>query len=167
MGRCYGPDPYEPDSRRKRGHRYVDLVGPLDGLLLDLTGSDPREVVDGAVLMSEHGAFRPVDHSGYEPAAGDCGDVGRCVWREEASHAEHGADTAMWRRLGPTGEQTLTAALDNPDGDALDRKQAARADAQEERRRAAEREAQRPVCRQRGLKFTDERWAETTGRGGV
>ncbi|MFD7629785.1 hypothetical protein ACFV7Q_27810 [Streptomyces sp. NPDC059851] len=29
---------------------------------------------------------------------------------------EHGADAAVWRRLGRTGEQTLTAALDNPDG---------------------------------------------------
>ncbi|MFJ7593328.1 replication-relaxation family protein [Streptomyces sp. NPDC097617] len=28
---------------------------------------------------------------------------------------EHGADAAVWRRLGRTGEQTLTAALDNPD----------------------------------------------------
>jgi hypothetical protein len=39
-----------------------------------------------------------------------------------------------------TGEQTLTAALDNPDGDVLYRDQEARADAEEERRRAAERE---------------------------
>ncbi|WP_245877424.1 hypothetical protein [Streptomyces glaucescens] len=53
---------------------------------------------------------------------------------------QHGADAAVWRRLGRTGEQTLTAALDNPDGDALYRRQAARADADEEQRRAAERE---------------------------
>ncbi|MGK5498504.1 hypothetical protein [Streptomyces sp. URMC 125] len=59
---------------------------------------------------------------------------------------EHGADAAVWRRLGQTGEQTLTAALDNPDGDALYRHRAARADAEDERRRAAEREARRPVC---------------------
>ncbi|WP_328764979.1 hypothetical protein [Streptomyces sp. NBC_00272] len=56
----------------------------------------------------------------------------------------------MWRRRGRTGEQLLTAALDNPDGDALYRDQAARADAQEERRRAAEREKQRPVCQRCG-----------------
>ncbi|MEW2417827.1 hypothetical protein AB0953_29495 [Streptomyces sp. NPDC046866] len=31
---------------------------------------------------------------------------------------EHGADGAVWRRLGRTGEQMLTAALDNPNGDA-------------------------------------------------
>lgn len=79
---------------------------------------------------------------------------------------EHGADAAVWRRLGRTGEQKLTAALDNPDGDVLFRDQEARADAAEERRRAAEREAQRPVCKRCGQKFTDQRWEETTARGG-
>ncbi|WP_327280784.1 MULTISPECIES: hypothetical protein [unclassified Streptomyces] len=63
---------------------------------------------------------------------------------------EEGAGAAVWRRRGRTGEQLLTAALDNPDGDALYRDQAARADAQEERRRAAEREKQRPVCQRCG-----------------
>jgi hypothetical protein len=75
---------------------------------------------------------------------------------------EHGADAAVWRRLGRTGEQTLTAALDNSDGDVLFRDQEARADEEEERRRAAEREAQRPVCKRCGRKFTDQRWEETT-----
>jgi hypothetical protein len=78
---------------------------------------------------------------------------------------EHGAGAAVWRRLGRTGEQTLTAALDNPDGDALYRRQAARAEAEEKQRRAAEREARRPVCTQCGQKFTDQRWEETTTRG--
>jgi hypothetical protein len=59
---------------------------------------------------------------------------------------------------------TLTAALDNPDGEALYRRQAARAEAEEEQRRAAEREARRPVCKRCGAKFTDERWEETTAR---
>ncbi|MET9450841.1 hypothetical protein [Streptomyces cinerochromogenes] len=36
---------------------------------------------------------------------------------------EHGAGAAVWRRLGRTGEQTLTGALDNPDGHALYRAQ--------------------------------------------
>ncbi|MER5808765.1 hypothetical protein ABT143_11315 [Streptomyces sp. NPDC002033] len=49
------------------------------------------------------------------------------------------------------------AALDNPDGD-LYRAQLARAD---------ERAAQRPVCKRCGRKFTDERWGETTVRGGA
>jgi protein involved in plasmid replication-relaxation len=70
---------------------------------------------------------------------------------------EHGADAAVWRRLGRTGEQTLTAALDNPDGDVLFRDQEARARAAEEQRRLAEQEAQRPVCKRCGQKFTDQR----------
>ncbi|MGA4863694.1 hypothetical protein ACPB9J_13720 [Streptomyces lavendulocolor] len=32
---------------------------------------------------------------------------------------DHGPNAAVWRRLGRTGEQTLTDALDNPDGHAL------------------------------------------------
>ncbi|MFC7900164.1 hypothetical protein ACFUV1_08405 [Streptomyces griseoincarnatus] len=75
---------------------------------------------------------------------------------------EHGAGAAVWRRLGRDGERTLTDALDNPDGDALYRRQYARAEADAERRRAAEREARRPVCKRCGGKFTDERWEEIT-----
>ncbi|MEU6602779.1 replication-relaxation family protein [Streptomyces flaveolus] len=77
---------------------------------------------------------------------------------------EYGADAAVWRRLGRKDEQTLTDALDNPDGDALYRRQYARAEAEDERRRAAEREARRPVCKRCGRKFTDQRWEETTAR---
>ncbi len=68
----------------------------------------------------------------------------------------------MWRRLGRADKQTLTDALDNPDGDALYRRRAARAEAEEERCRAAERKARRPVCKRCGQKFTDRRWEETT-----
>jgi hypothetical protein len=75
---------------------------------------------------------------------------------------EHGAGAAVWRRLGRTGEQTLTDALDNPDGHALYLDQEARADAADQQRRAAQREAQRPVCKRCGGKFTDERWEEIT-----
>lgn len=77
-----------------------------------------------------------------------------------------GAGAAVWRRLGRGGEQTLIAALNNPDGAALYRRQAAQADAEEERHRAAEREARRPVCSRCGVKFTDQRWEETTAWGG-
>jgi hypothetical protein len=70
---------------------------------------------------------------------------------------EHGAGAAVWRRLGRKDEQTLTDALDNPDGDALYHRQYARAEAEDERRRAAEREARRPVCKRCGQKFTDQR----------
>lgn len=75
---------------------------------------------------------------------------------------EHGADAVVWRRLGRKDEQTLTETLDNPDGDALYRRQYARAEAEDERRRAAEREMQRPVCKRCRQKFTDQRWEETT-----
>ncbi|MFF5456196.1 replication-relaxation family protein [Streptomyces sp. NPDC012950] len=75
---------------------------------------------------------------------------------------EHGAGAEVWRRLGRTTEQTLTDALDNPDGHTLYRAQEAHADAEDKRRRAAEREAQRPVCTRCGRKFTDERWEEIT-----
>ncbi|GAA3043726.1 hypothetical protein GCM10017562_75540 [Streptomyces roseofulvus] len=75
---------------------------------------------------------------------------------------EHGADAAVWRRLGRTGEQTLTDALDNPDGHTLYRAQEARADAEDKRRRAVEREAQRPGCTRCGRRFSDERWEEIT-----
>ncbi|MFE7753940.1 hypothetical protein [Streptomyces sp. NPDC057429] len=75
---------------------------------------------------------------------------------------EHGAGAAVWRRLGRTGEQTLTDALDNPDGHALYRAQEARAEAADQQRRVAQREAERPVCTRCGRKFTDERWEEIT-----
>ncbi|MGV9937495.1 replication-relaxation family protein [Streptomyces olivaceoviridis] len=75
---------------------------------------------------------------------------------------EHGAGAAVWRRLGRKGEQTLTAALENPDGDVLYRAQEARADAEDKQRRAAERQAEHPVCKRCGRKFTDQRWEETT-----
>ncbi|MFF5881005.1 hypothetical protein ACIQ9M_34225 [Streptomyces californicus] len=75
---------------------------------------------------------------------------------------EHGAGAAVWRRLGRDGAQTLTDALDNPDGHDLYRAQEARAEAEDKRRRAAEREARRPVCSRCGRKFSDERWEEVT-----
>ncbi|MFH9958490.1 hypothetical protein ACH4OX_30310 [Streptomyces roseolus] len=76
---------------------------------------------------------------------------------------EHGADdTAVWRRLERDGEQTLTATLDNPDGHVLYRVQEALAEAEGERRRAAEREAERPVCKRCGRKFNDARSEEIT-----
>jgi hypothetical protein len=79
---------------------------------------------------------------------------------------EDGAGTAMWRRLGRGKQQKLTQALDNPDSDTLFRRQAARAQAEGERQRAADREARRPVCTRCGATFTDERWQETEARSG-
>ncbi|MEU2599844.1 hypothetical protein ABZ669_22100 [Streptomyces hirsutus] len=59
---------------------------------------------------------------------------------------EHGAGAAVWRWLGRAGEQTLTAALNSPDADALYRGQAACADAEDKRRRAAERGGRSGRC---------------------
>ncbi|CAM5516586.1 MULTISPECIES: hypothetical protein [Streptomyces] len=71
---------------------------------------------------------------------------------------QHGAHAGVWRRLGRAAWETLTEALDNPDGDRLHAEQLRRA----EERRAAQREAERPVCVRCGAKFTDERWAQTS-----
>ncbi|GAA3281561.1 hypothetical protein GCM10010493_71830 [Streptomyces lavendulae subsp. grasserius] len=64
------------------GHVYVVLMGvPPDGLLLDVAGWPVRQVVDGALLMSDHRAFGPGGRSDCESAEGGSGDVGRFVWR--------------------------------------------------------------------------------------
>ncbi|MGE7391212.1 hypothetical protein ACQKM2_37665 [Streptomyces sp. NPDC004126] len=62
----------------------VELVGrPLDGLLLDVTGWHPQEIVDGALPMSDHGGFGPGGRCDYEPAEPSPGDVGPFVWRDD------------------------------------------------------------------------------------
>ncbi|MFE7355809.1 hypothetical protein ACFU8Q_22100 [Streptomyces sp. NPDC057543] len=68
------------------------------------------------------------------------------------------------RRPGGGG-QTATDALGTPDGDGLYRLRAAKADKEETRRRAIEREARRPVCTGCGAKFTDDRWKAVRGWG--
>ncbi|MFJ9847296.1 hypothetical protein ACIRYZ_44115 [Kitasatospora sp. NPDC101155] len=70
----------------------------------------------------------------------------------------HGADAAVWRRFGREGWHTLTAALDNPDGDrllAIERRTAAAA---RRAREQAEREASRPACTRCEAKLTDAEW---------
>ncbi|MGW6739295.1 replication-relaxation family protein [Streptomyces sp. NPDC055025] len=74
-----------------------------------------------------------------------------------------GAAGPVWRRLGHDEWQTLSEALDNPDGDRLYKVQLGEARRRQAEREAAHREAQRPVCTQCGTKFTDERWQETKG----
>ncbi|MFF9677584.1 replication-relaxation family protein [Streptomyces eurythermus] len=73
-----------------------------------------------------------------------------------------GAAGAVWRRLGRDEWQTLTQALDNPDGERLQQVQLRQARRLQKELEAAHREAQRPVCTQCGTKFTDERWQGTT-----
>ncbi|MET9323681.1 hypothetical protein ABZX75_26380 [Streptomyces sp. NPDC003038] len=81
--RVYGSEPDDPEPGPRPGHDYVELVGgPLDGMLLDVTGWRPQEVVDGALLMSEHGHFGLAGRSEYVPAEPPgSADVGRFVWR--------------------------------------------------------------------------------------
>lgn len=71
-----------------------------------------------------------------------------------------GAAGRVWRRLGREGDlwQALSEALDNPDGDRLYAVQLREARRRRQEREAAAREAQRPVCRRCGAKFTDDRW---------
>ncbi|MEE1943268.1 replication-relaxation family protein [Streptomyces sp. TRM 70361] len=73
-----------------------------------------------------------------------------------------GAAGKVWRRLGRDEWQTLSEALDNPDGDRLYAVQLREARRRQAEREAAHREAQRPVCTRCGNKFTDDRWQETT-----
>ncbi|MFJ3883358.1 hypothetical protein ACIPW5_38665 [Streptomyces sp. NPDC090077] len=78
----YGAEPDGTDPGPRPDHDYVELVGgPLDGLLLGVTCWQSQEVVDGALLMSDHGAFGPGGRSDYEPAAPGLGGVGRSFWR--------------------------------------------------------------------------------------
>ncbi|MDT0433300.1 MULTISPECIES: hypothetical protein [Streptomyces] len=57
---------------------------------------------------------------------------------------------------------TQTRRRAGADGDVLYRDQEARTEAEDKRRCAAEREAQRPVCSRCGREFTDEHWEEIT-----
>ncbi|KJY20304.1 hypothetical protein [Streptomyces katrae] len=68
--RVYGADLDDPGP--VPGHSYVKLVGgPLDGRLLDVTGWSSLELADGALLLSELGAFGPGGRCAYEPADAD------------------------------------------------------------------------------------------------
>ncbi len=68
----------------------------------------------------------------------------------------------MWCRLGRDEWQSLSEALDNPDGEQLYAIQLRETHRRQAEREAAHREAQRPVCTRCGTKFTDERWQETS-----
>ncbi|MET7695235.1 hypothetical protein ABZT06_46340 [Streptomyces sp. NPDC005483] len=72
-----------------------------------------------------------------------------------------GAAGKVWRRLGREQWQTLNEALDNPDGERLYAVEVEQSRRRQAERKAAEREAKRPVCTRCGTKFTDERWQST------
>ncbi|MFJ6509228.1 replication-relaxation family protein [Streptomyces sp. NPDC091879] len=76
----------------------------------------------------------------------------------------HGpAGPAFWR-FGRDHREPLLDAIGNPRLDAA-RIRTAQEQRRREARQAAEREAQRPVCKDCGDKFTDVRWAAANDRG--
>ncbi|KES03900.1 hypothetical protein BU52_27670 [Streptomyces toyocaensis] len=65
-GRVYGADHDDPGPRE--GRSYVELAGgPLDGLLLDVTGRDEAELRDGVGLRTEIGRYGAGGRSVYAP----------------------------------------------------------------------------------------------------
>ena len=69
-GRVYGADPDRPGP--VHSHRYAELVGgPLDGLLLDVTGWTDHDIDTGVVLPTDLGQFGPGGRALYDPRPGD------------------------------------------------------------------------------------------------
>ncbi|MET7455751.1 hypothetical protein ABZT03_28455 [Streptomyces sp. NPDC005574] len=65
-GRVYGAD--HDDAGPQPGHTYVELVGgPLDGLLLDVTGRPDHELRAGVALPTEIGSHGPGGRALYAP----------------------------------------------------------------------------------------------------
>jgi hypothetical protein len=70
--RVYGHDPGDGDPGRRPGQTYVELTGgPLDGLLLDVTGWARDEIDTGVSLRTELGQFGPGGRALYDPRPGD------------------------------------------------------------------------------------------------
>ncbi|MBP0454023.1 hypothetical protein J5Y04_31450 [Kitasatospora sp. RG8] len=71
-GRVYGADHDDPDPGPRPGRAYRELVaGPLDGLLLDVTGWSREELDDGAALLTEIGAYGAGGRAHYGPRPGN------------------------------------------------------------------------------------------------
>ncbi|MFJ7200711.1 MULTISPECIES: hypothetical protein [unclassified Streptomyces] len=69
--RVSGTDHDDPDPGPQPGHEYVELIGgPLDGLLLDVTGCTDEERASGAMLITNIGAYGPGGRAEYEPRPG-------------------------------------------------------------------------------------------------
>jgi hypothetical protein len=70
-GRVYGHDHDDPDPGPLPHQTYAALIGgPLDGLLLDITGWRPEEVDDGAALSTELSRW-PGGRALYDPHLGE------------------------------------------------------------------------------------------------
>ncbi|MEU1661894.1 hypothetical protein ACFY2H_39445 [Streptomyces griseofuscus] len=71
-GRVYGHDHDAPHPGPLPHQTYAALVGgPLDGLLLDITGWRPEEVDDGVALITELGQFGAGGRALYDPRPGE------------------------------------------------------------------------------------------------
>lgn len=71
-GRVYGTDHDDPQPGPRTGHVYRELVaGPLDGLLLDVTGWSAEQLADGAALLTEIGAYGAGGRALYGPRPQD------------------------------------------------------------------------------------------------
>jgi hypothetical protein len=68
--RVYGADHDDPGPRPGRAYREL-VGGPLDGLLLDVTGWTDAELADGAALSTEIGAYGPGGRAQYGPRVAD------------------------------------------------------------------------------------------------
>ncbi|MGW5354228.1 hypothetical protein ACWERV_27380 [Streptomyces sp. NPDC004031] len=67
--RVYGADHDDPDAGRRDEHEYVELSGgPLDGLLLDVTGVPEADRTGGAALATEIGRYGARGKACYRPA---------------------------------------------------------------------------------------------------
>ncbi|MER7508108.1 hypothetical protein ACFZBM_10270 [Streptomyces lavendulae] len=70
--RVYGGDHDDPDPGPRPGHSYGELVGgPLDGLLLDVTGWSARQLAEEARLPTEIGRYGPGGRAHYRRRPGD------------------------------------------------------------------------------------------------
>ncbi|WP_320781832.1 hypothetical protein [Streptomyces sp. CRN 30] len=69
-GRVYGAEHADPGPRA--GHEYAQLVGgPLDGLLLDVTGTFGGGVPEGVALATEIGRYGAGGRAVYAPRPAD------------------------------------------------------------------------------------------------
>ncbi|MEV4556276.1 hypothetical protein AB0K51_04665 [Kitasatospora sp. NPDC049285] len=69
-GRVYGADHDDPGPRPGRTYREL-CGGPLDGLLLDVTGWTTELLVGGTALSTELGRFGAGGRSRYRPRPGN------------------------------------------------------------------------------------------------
>ncbi|WP_329459969.1 hypothetical protein [Streptomyces sp. NBC_01497] len=64
----------DPGRGPRPGHAARELVGgPLDGLLVDVTGWDTEALVEGAALVTEIGTYGPGGRAMYGPRNGEPG----------------------------------------------------------------------------------------------